>query len=495
MESTKKEHTGDAFRHRILSSLAWKYMETFGITLVSFVISIVVARLLGPEIIGVVALLTVFINWSSIFIQSGFNLALIQRSDINQEDYSSVFYINTAISVALYLVLFFAAPLISSIYKNEQLTGLLRVLALQLLPGGLISIQNAIIARRFQFKQAFFRSIITVVLSGVIGIYMAYTGYGAWALVAQSLSSVYVSCIVFAIAIPWKPSWTFSWSRVKGLLGFGGRILISSMLDTFYTEMYSLAIGKRFQEAALGFYNKGKQFPSQLVMAIDSSIQSVMLPAYSSKQDDRTAVKGMLRRTISTSSFIVFPILAGMAATAEPMIRLMLSDKWLESVPFLQIYCIVQLTHPLTIANVQAINALGRSDVTLRANLWKKAVGFSILFLSLLGNIYVVAWGMVLSSGIFLIFNVAPNKKLINYGVLEQIKDVLPYLLLSALMFCIVYLWNFVALSPALKLLVQVVTGVVTYAGMAKLFKMESLNVVIEIVKHFLSRRKQHANE
>lgn len=495
MESPVTEPNNGAFRHRVLSSLAWKYMETFGTTLASFIISIVVARLLGPKVIGTVALLTVFINWSTIFIQSGFNMALIQRSDINQQDFSSVFYINSALSLALYGILFLSAPLVSRYYQIPELTAYLRILALQLLPGGLVSIQTAIIARRFQFKQAFLRSIITVVISGTIGIYMAYAGFGAWALVVQSVVSVYISCIVFAIAIPWKPSLTFSWARVKGLLSFGGRILLSSMLDSFYQEMYSLAIGKRFQAAALGYYNKGKQFPTQLVIAIDSAIQSVMLPAYASKQEDKAAVKAMLRKTISTSSFIVFPLLAGMAATADPLVRILLSDQWIGAVPFLQIYCIVLLVHPLTIANGQAINALGRSDVTLRVNLWKKAVGFAILFLSLLGNIYTVAWGMVLSSAIFLVFNISPNKKLIDYGVLEQIKDVLPYLALSGAMFCIVYLWNLVALGPVPKILIQVVTGVLVYVGLSKLFRMESLNVVIDILKHYLSRRKKHGNE
>jgi O-antigen/teichoic acid export membrane protein len=495
MESSHKEPAGEAFRHRVLSSLAWKYMETFGITLVSFVISIVVARLLGPKVIGTVALLTVFINWSTIFIQSGFNMALIQRSDINQQDFSSVFYINSAISLLLYGMLFLGAPLVAKYYQIPELTGLLRVLALQLLPGGLVSIQSAIIARKFQFREAFFRSIITVILSGSIGVYLAYAGFGAWALVIQSVASVYIGCIVFAIASPWKPSFVFSWGRVKGLLSFGGRILISSMLDSVYQEMYSLAIGKRFQAAALGYYNKGKQFPTQIVIAIDSSIQSVMLPAYSSKQDDKAAVKSMLRRTISTSSFIVFPILAGMAATADPLVRILLSEQWIGSVPFLQMYCIVLLSHPLTIANGQAINALGRSDVTLKINLWKKGVGFAILFASLLGNIYTVAWGMVISSAFFLVFNISPNKKLIDYGVLEQIKDILPYLALSGGMFCIVYLWNFVALSPALKLILQVITGIAVYLGSAKLFQMESLYVVIDIAKHYLSKRKQHGNK
>ena len=493
MEDATTNPSG-AFRHRVLSSLAWKYMETFGSTLASFVISIVVARLLGPKVIGTVALLTVFINWSTIFIQSGFNMALIQRTDIGQQDFSSVFFINSALSIVLYGMLFLGAPLVANYYQIPELRGLLRVLALQLLPGGLVSIQSAIIARRFQFKQAFFRTIITVVISGTIGIYMAYAGYGAWALVIQSVASVYIGCVVFAIAIPWKPSLTFSWARVKGLLGFGGKILISSLLDSFYQEMYSLAIGKRYQAAALGYYNKGKQFPTQIVIAIDSSIQSVMLPAYASKQNDKPAVKAMLRRTISTSSFIVFPILAGLAATADPLIRLLLSEQWIGAVPFLQIYCIVLLTHPLTIANGQAINALGRSDVTLRVNLWKKGVGFAILFLSLLGDIYTVAWGMALSSAIFLVFNISPNKKLIDYGILEQIKDILPYLVISGVMFCIVSLWNLVALAPAVKMLLQIVTGLVVYIGISKLLHMESLNVVIDILKHYWSRRKKRGS-
>ena len=492
MESNATAPSGGEFRHRILSSLAWKYLETFGITIVSFIISIVVARMLGPEVIGTVALLSVFIGWSTIFIQSGFSMALIQRSDINQQDLSSVFYITSVISVVFYLLLYFGAPLVSSIYQIKELTWLLRILALQLLPGGLISIQNAIIARRFQFKMAFFRSIITVVLSGTLGIYMAYAGYGAWALVVQSVASVFIGAIVFAIAIPWKPSLAFSWTRVKGLLSFGGRILISSFLDSFYYEMYSLAIGKRFQTVALGYYNKGRQFPTQAVIAIDSSIQSVMLPAYSSKQDDLPAVKAMLRRTISTSSFLIFPILAGMAATADPLIRILLSDHWLESVPFLQIYCLVLLSHPLTIANGQAVNALGRSDVTLRINLWKKAIGFTILFVSLLWNIYAVAWGMVISSAIFLAFNAMPNKKLLDYGIWEQIKDCLPNLVLSGVMFGVVSLWNLVSLSSVPKLLMQTLTGICTYVGLAKLFRVESFDVALDIAKHYLKRRKKN---
>ena len=383
----------DNLKTSVLSSLFWKFLERGGVSGVQFIVQIILARLLLPEDYGVIALIVVFIAISQTFVQSGLGTALIQKKKVTDADYSSVFYLSLGIALVFYCILFLGAPAIAAFYNQPLITPVLRVLGLTLFFGAVNTIQNAVIARNFLFRKLFVSSLGAVLLSGVVGVAMAYAGYGVWALVGQQLISAIALCIIMWFTVQWRPKLIFSVARVRELFSFGWKLLVSGLIDVTYTNLSSLIIGKLYPASMLGYYTKGKEFPNVLVSNINSSIQAVMFPAYAKNQDNRPMVKQIMRRALVTSAFLVFPAMAGLAAVAEPLIELLLTDKWLIAVPFLQIFCAVYALWPIHTVNLQAINALGRSDVFLKLEILKKIVGVSMLAVTVPIGIYAMALG------------------------------------------------------------------------------------------------------
>ncbi|MBP3339451.1 MAG: lipopolysaccharide biosynthesis protein [Lachnospiraceae bacterium] len=470
-------------RDKVASSLKWKYIERFSSAAANLLISVLIARELGPEAVGLVAILNVFINISNVFIQQGFSMALIQKKDVDETHYSSVFWVSLLVSAILYLLVFLGAPFVAKFYKNEVLSNMLRVLAIQLFFGPFTSVQNAIVARKFMFKESFLSNVIATVISGIIGIALAYSGAGAWALIAQVVVSILIANLVLIIKLKWLPKIMFSLNRIKELFSFGSKVLISSLIDEVYKEIYTLIIGKKYSSETLGYYNKGKQFPTMLVISIDSSIQPIMLPAYAKYKDDIPTVKRMLRRTIKMCAYIVFPLLAGLAAVAKPMVNFLLTDQWTQSVPFMQIYCLALCVHPIIMANTQAINALGRSDIILKINIIKKLFGLFVLLLTMPFGVYAIAWGMVLSNMIFMIINVIPNKKLLNYGIGEQIMDILPNFLMAIIMMLVTMCWELLNIPDIFVIILQILTGIVLYLLESIITKNESFHYLCNFIK------------
>ena len=335
-------------------------MERGGTQGIQFIVQIVLARLLLPEDFGLIAIVTIFILLANVFVQSGFNTALIQKKDADDEDFSSVFYLSLFVAGLLYVVLFLTSPFISVFYRSPQLILILRVLSVTLFFGAFNSIQNAYVARNMMFKKLFFSSLGAIIISGTVGIATAYLGWGVWALVAQQLTNQLAVTLILWFTVKWRPKLLFSIEKVKVLFSFGWKLLASSLINTLYMEIRSLIIGKIYIPAMLGFYDRGQQIPKVIVSNIDGAIQSVMLPALASQQDDKKRVKAMMRRAIMTSSFIMFPMMVGLAVVAEPVVKIILTDKWLPAVPFLQIFCASYSLWPIHTANLQAINALGR---------------------------------------------------------------------------------------------------------------------------------------
>lgn len=471
----------------VLSSLFWKFMERGGNQSIQLIAQIVLARLLLPEDYGILALVVIFTQIAAVFVQSGLNTALIQKKDADDIDFSSVFYLSLAIAGILYIGLFFAAPFVAKFYGLPQIVSVFRVLSITLIFGAFNSIQNAVISRNLQFKKLFFSSTGAIIISGAIGITMAYAGLGVWALVGQQISNQFLLTLIMWLTVKWRPRFVFSFKRVNGLFSFGWKLLASSLLNTIYMELRSLVIGKMFSPAMLGFYNRGKQFPSVIVSNIDGSIQSVMFPVFASQQDDRLRVKEMMRRAIVTSSFIIFPMMVGLAVTAEPLVKLLLTDKWLPCVPFLQIYCAIYALMPIHTANLQAINAIGRSDIFLKLEIIKKIIGLSILAVTVFYGVYAIALGGILSSLISSFVNAYPNKYLINYSYKEQVNDIIPSLLLSLVMGATVYSLKWLGLSVLITLIIQVIAGAVLYAGLAWVFKLECFRYLFNTMKTLLN--------
>lgn len=481
--------TSQNIKNRVLSGLFWKLMERGGTQGIQFVVQIVLARLLLPEDYGLLSLVTIFINLANIFVHSGFNTALIQKKGADKVDFSSVYYLSLFVAGLLYLIIFFTSPFIAGFYQEPQLILVFRVLSVTLFFGAFNSIQNAFVAKNMMFKKQFFSSLGAIVISGTVGIITAYSGWGVWALVAQQLTNQLSITIILWFTVKWRPTFVFSFGKVKELFSYGSKLLASSLLDSVYQDLRSLIIGKIYTPAMLGLYNRGHNFPKVIVTNIDGSIQSVIFPVLSSQQDNRMKIKNIMRRAIVTSSFIMFPMMIGMAVIAEPLVNLILTDKWLPAVPFLQIFCISYSLRPIHTANLQAIKALGRSDIFLKLEIIKKTIGLSILGISIPFGIYAMAWGVLLSGLIASFVNAYPNVKLLGYSYIEQWRDIMPSLLLSLVMGIFVYFLKYLNHGELKILILQIILGAVLYIGLAKIFRIESYSYLFLTIKDILESR------
>lgn len=475
----------------ISQGLFWKLLERFGVQGVQFILQIILARLLDPGHYGMLSIMVIFTTLANVFVQSGFNTALIQSKELDEDDYSSVFWVSLGVAGILYAVIFVAAPGIASFYSMTEIVTPLRVLALMLFPGALNSIQVAKISRELSFKKSFVSSLSAIAVSGIVGVSLAYAGAGLWALVGQSLANVFVSCIVMKFTVKLKLRLRCNLARVKILFKFGWKLLVSSLIDTLYSDLYSLTIGKKYNNDTLGYYSKGRQFPQLIITSVNGAVQSVMLPVLSEKQDQKEQAKALMRTSMMMSSYIIFPMMAGLAAVATPLISLLLTDKWLPCVPYLQIYCFSMAFYPVHTCNLQAINAMGRSDVFLKLEIIKKSYGMALLIVALVffdSPIAIVAMG-ILTTLISSVVNASPNRKLINYSYLEQIKDILPSLIISLVMFCLVsWVGSLLTLHSIIVIIIQIAIGVTFYLVSSLIFKPEPFVALLKIVKNKLKK-------
>ena len=476
---------------KVFSNLIWRFLERCGSQGVSFVVSIILARLLVPEDYGAIALVTVFTAILNVFINSGLGTALIQKKDADDLDFSTVFYFNVAMCLAMYGLLFLAAPLIAAFYEMPGLTPLIRTLGLTLVISGVNNIQNSYVSKRMQFKRFFFATLGGTVCSAIVGIVMAYKGFGVWALIAQTLVSNATNTAILWITVKWRPKWMFSWKRLKGLFSYGWRLLATSLINTLYTKIRQLIIGKVYTSGDLAYYNKADQFPHLVVTNINTSIDSVLLPAMSAEQDDPKRVKMMTRRAIRISSYTMWPMMFGLAAVAEPMIRLLLTEKWLPCVLYLRVFCVVYGFQPLQTANLNAIKAMGRSDIFLKLDILKKAIGLTIMFATIFISVEVMALSYLATSVLSAFINAYPNKKLLGYSFGEQVKDILPSLCLSTVMFIVCYSVTFLGIGDLLTILIQIVTGVAVYVAGSVICKMENFYYLLGILKNYLPKKKR----
>ncbi len=468
--------------------MIWRWLERTGAQGVSFVVSIVLAQLLGPEVYGTVALITVFTAILQVFVDSGMGTALIQKKDADDLDFSSLFYFNVAMCLVLYAAVFFAAPLIAKFYDRPELTPLVRVLGLTLVISGVKNIQQAYVSRHMMFRKFFFATLGGTIGAAVLGIYMAHRGFGAWALVAQHLFNALVDTIILWITVKWRPKRVFSLKRLRALFRYGWKLLVSALLDKGYTELRQLIIGKLYSSEDLAFYNRGVQFPRTIVTNINSAIDSVLLPTMARVQDDRTRVKEMTRRAIKTSTYIMAPLMIGLAVCAEPVVGLLLKAKWLPCVPFLRIFCITYMFYPIHTANLNAIKAVGRSDLFLKLEIAKKVIGLAVLLSTMWFGPLVMAYSALFTSVLSQIINSWPNRKLLNYPYLEQLKDILPAILLAVVMGAIVYAVEFLGLNKLLTLCIQIPLGFLIYAAGSKVLRIDSYEYVLSVVRSYLKK-------
>ena len=470
-------------KRKVISSLVWKFLERGGVQGVQFILSVILARLVSPSDYGIIALLLVFIQIANVFIQTGFSTALVQKKDSDDIDFSSVFFMSLFVASILYIILFFAAPFVAKFYNYSNLIILLRVLSITLFFGAINSIQNAYVSKTMRFKCLFLSNIIAVSISGIIGIIFAYNDFGIWALVFQQLSNIFLSCVVLWFSAKWRPKFVFSFSRLKCLFSFGWKLLCSSLLDVIFKNIYNLVIGKTYSTEQLGVFDRGQQFPKVIATNLDGSIQGVMFPTLSAYNDDVLIVKKICRRAISSSAFILMPCMIGLAAIAKPLVEILLTDKWLPCVPFMQLSCIAFVFYPIHTANLTAINALGRSDISLKLEVIKKSIAIITLIVTIPLGIYAMAIGQVIQTIIISFINAYPNKKLMDYSYFEQIKDLMPSFILSMTMGVIVWFFHFIHIQQVVLLIVQIISGIGIYVLLAKISKNETYNYLISTLR------------
>lgn len=475
--------TTNDIKSKVMTGLFWKFGERISAQLVTFIVSIVLARLLSPEDYGAIAMVTVFITFANVFVVNGFGNALIQKKEADNIDFSSVFYFNIVFSIILYCILFALAPYIADFYNMKILSMVLRVLGLRVIIAGINSVQQAYVSRHMLFKRFFWSTLFGTVLSGIVGIVMAYMGFGVWALVAQYLTNTSIDTIVLWFTVRWRPNFVFSFSRMKKMFSYGWKLLCSGILDTGYNQLRSLIIGKIYSSSELAYYDKGQQYPNLIVININTSISSVLFPAISQEQDNKSRVKDMTRRAIKTSSYIMWPLMIGLAVIAEPLISLMLTDKWLPCVPYLQIACFTYGFWPIHTANLEAMKALGRSDLFLKLEIIKKVIGILILIIAMRYGVMAIALSSIMATIISSFINAYPNRDLLNYSYIEQLKDILPTIGLSIMMGIIVYTVKFFNVNNFFQIVIQIVLGGIIYLLGSKVFHFETYEYLINIAK------------
>lgn len=457
----------------LFSGVVWTYAERIAAQGVSAIVTVILARILLPEHYGAVAIALIVLTFCDIFVTDSISNALIQKKDSDSLDFSSVFYSTLVLSLILYGAVFFAAPSIAAYYETPELTGILRVLCLRIPISSLNAIQHAYVSKHMQFRKFFFSTLIGTIISAGVGITMAKLGFGAWALVAQYLTNTVIDTIVLMITVEWRPKLEFSFSRLVPLYRYGWKLLVSALLSKGFSEVRDLIIGKQYSTTDLAFYNKGKQFPALAVTSYNTAIGKVLFAAIAREQDRIEDVKNTVKRTIQLNIYILSPILLGLAVVAEPFVRLILTEKWLFCVDYLRCFCIIYLLSPIQTINLNAIRAIGRSDITLKLEIAKKIVDILGLLAALFifKSVLAIVIAQLVTALINTVLQVIPCGKLISYGFLAQLKDYTPSLLCGLVMCGAVYALSLLPISPVPLLIVQVLAGAGLYFGMTWLFK------------------------
>lgn len=469
----------------LLSSLSWKFAERIASQAVSFVVSIVLARILAPSDYGAVAMVMIFVTLANVIVEGGFSSALIQKKNADKLDFSTVFYFSLVFSIVLYAILYIAAPSISRFYGDgyEVLTPVLRVIGIQVVIYAVNSVQQAYVSKKMMFQKFFWSTLVGTIVSAILGLVMAYTGCGIWALVGQQLSMAVTNVLVLYIVTKKLPGLMFSFERLKSLFDYGAKILGASLLVSLFLDLRSLIIGKLYSAKDLAFFDRGRQFPNLIVVNVNSSVGAVLFPKMSEEQDDTKRIKETCRMSIRFSSFVMMPLMMGLAACGEPLIRLLLTDKWIECVPFLQLFCIIYMFYPIHTANMQAIKALGHSGTFLKLELLKKIIEIICLVLVMKISVIAIAVNMAVLTTLFTFINAFPNIKYLNYSLIEQIKDIAPPIAMSTIMaVAVYYLGQMLSFPDYFDLLIQIVVGISIYATLSILTKNAEMKFIIKLL-------------
>lgn len=459
-----------SLKKQTFNGVIWRILETGGTQAIQLVISIVLARLIAPDQFAAIAMLSIFLAVAGVFINSGFSTALMRKNDRTQVDCCTVFYFNIVISVVSYIILFIAAPWVADFYNLPELKPVLRVTALTLIITSFAGVHRTLFSARMDFKSLAKYNIAALIISGCVGMFMAYRGFQVWALVAQSIVSSIINTMFVWFASPWRPSWLFSWVSLKEFFGFGSKLLASGLLDTVYTNMYSVVIGKVFPHSDLAFYNRAQSLRSLATSTPTSVLQSVTFPALCKLQDSDETLRSGYRRMLRISAFVIFPLSLGLGGVSYPLINVLYTDVWIYAAALLQIIVFAGMWYPVHAINLNLLQVKGRSDLFFRLEVIKKILGVAMLCITVPLGLEAMCYGNIVNSIIALIINTHYTGKLLNLGFITQMKDLSPSLLLSVVMFVACKLISTSMGNGFFSLLVSVIAGLIIYVGGAHLF-------------------------
>ncbi len=479
-------------------SMIWSFGERICAQLVTLIVSIVLARILTPDDYAAVAIILIFITIANVFVSSGFGIALIQKKDADNYDFSSTLYFSLSLSIVFYVGLFFLAPLISSLYEIPSLTPLIRVLGIRLIFASVNTIQHAYISKRMQFKKFFFSTLIGTIISSIIGIALALSGFGAWAIVAQYLSNTIIDTIVLTFVSGWRPKLYFSFKRIKKIFPFGSSILLTDLIGTLYNQSRGLIISRFYNKTDLSYYNQAEKYTSIFVTNIESSVNKVMVQVQSDSQDDLTILKNNTRKTIRLVMMILFPIQVGIALTSFSWVPLLLTDKWSGCIPYVMITAAFYLFFPLIETHARNLKALGKGKTILVLNIIRHTIGISAMVATifLTDNAVILALVGIPTQFIAYLVFASFGGKTIKYTFKEQLFDLLPILGAVAIMGGVVFAEHFLPFGNLLVLLIQVFSGVVIYFAMCYLLAKSDVMSIVHLVDRYIdafkNRKKKH---
>lgn len=475
----------DNIKDKTIKGFMWRLGQNFGTQGINFVIQIVLARLLLPEIYGVIALTAIFSALATVFIQGAFSSGIIQRKTINQVELSSIFYLSLMISLGFVGILFLISPMVSRFYHEPILIDVLRVQSINVFLGSLFTVHQSLLIRNMDYKKGFIIGILGTITQGTIGITLALSGFGIWALVLSSNANMLITFFVTILLVRWRPSWVFSFKAITGIFSYGSRIFIISLMNAIYTNLIFLFIGRIYDPQTLGYYSKGYGFPLLIMTNVDGAINTVLFSSLSKTQDDPEESLKVLRNSMKMSIFFSAPAMFGLAAVAQPMVILLMTEKWLPAVPFIQLVAMGCLLWPLS-ARMQAINAIGRSDIALKLNILLRVIGVIFLIIFSRFNIYILALSSILSELIIAIILSFFVKNMIGYSLNDQLKDVLPSIFIAGIMGVAVWSFTLIGLSPIVTLILQMSSGLALYALLAWIFKLESIEHIVQYVQTYI---------
>lgn len=474
---------------KTVKGYVWNFLENVLNRGISFVVGIILARIIAPSDYGLIGIILIFIAVFNSIVESGLGTALVRKNDCTEKDYNTVFYTNLAMSILLYAILYFSTPLIAVFFNEPQLDILGKVMGCILLINALTITQSVILLKKLDFKGKMYISMQSSAISGVVGITMAYSGYGVWSLVGQQISRQVTQSLLLWIHNKWFPQLIFSWRSFKELFGFGSKLLVAGIIDTIWNQIYQIVIGKCYTPKTLGLYTKANEFGSIFSSNLTSVVQSVSFPALSKIQDDLVKLKIGYQKVIKCTMLISFPLMLGMAAVAKPMILLLLGEKWLPCVPFLQIVCFQQLLYPLHAINLNLLQVRGRSDLFLKIQIAKKFISVIPILLGIFIDIYYMLIGSVFVGFIAYYINAYYSKPLLDYSIKEQIIDIAPSFLISLTMAVIVYAASFLPFGSVHVIIIQVVIGIIIEIALCELLRLSEYNEVKGIILSAISRK------